>query len=400
MGLEYLKDSQGNHMIAFSGFTYMKEEQHNQSKKYTKWNCVEKHIRCQASLLTFCSKEKLPELVNEHNHPPCARTSKDHIASSESESKACSNPESVLSLNNQKEIVRTNSSENNVNFILKSCTHSECQKQPDTVNKTIKTFPTSFNKELNGMQISDKFSSIHIMLHPCQSSLMCNAFRNKSGKKSQASVMKLQTFHSCGGVGIEWIAHNVNLKTLFPALLTDEHNVDVILASEGQSIKCHKLMLTSSSAYFEKLLNETIVDYCFPIVAFTDWHFWQLKALVEYLYCGKVTINSKKLQDFFSFVETLQIKGLQSWRNQTCQMGQSNTHSGKQNFQRNLAIQNRSDSVMNTIPQQIDSNYSPVECQNRKRNLVEVDDNIKTEGVNTKFARFVLFCARRSDDVV
>lgn len=399
MELEYLRDNQGNFMIKLSGFTYIKQKQYNHSKKCIQWNCVEEHKSCKACLLTYSSKKKPPEFVNAHNHLPHSTSGKDETAFNETEPKSYKNHENISSKSvvNQEEISSIDSSENNFNFIVRSCLHNECQKQPGAASISTKLFPKYFSKELSKLQSNDTFSGIHIISQPCKSSLVSNALQNKSEKKLYPSVLKLQSFHSvsqfsCGALSIEWITHHANLKTLFPALLLDEQNVDVILATEGQSIKCHKLMLIRSSVYFEKLLNEIIEDYCFPIVAFTDWHFWQLKALVEYLYCGKVTVTDKKLEDYFSFIETLQIKGLQSWSNQMCLLNM-NGHSKKQNIEGNLVNQNRLNSKTNTILEQTNDNHTPVKCQKRKRDLIENSSNIKADGVNTKFAKFISFCA-------
>ncbi|VEN43952.1 unnamed protein product [Callosobruchus maculatus] len=53
---------------------------------------------------------------------------------------------------------------------------------------------------------------------------------------------------------VRWNSYQSNLQSAFPKLLTSEHFVDVTLACENEMLKCHKVVLSACSAYFEKLL--------------------------------------------------------------------------------------------------------------------------------------------------
>lgn len=391
MELEYERDAQGNIVMVYNGYTYVKQKRYKLSKKYAKWNCVEKDINCKGSLVTSLSKKSL-ELVSEHNHPSRSRAGVDQTTlSSVANSGTCTKPECIPSSVSQEEICNTDSSADN-NCTLRTYTRSQShQHQPS-------------NKKINKMKISGTLSFTDIIsqeFQPHKSALTCNSLpSNKSGKELNASsVVKLQFLcpqNSSGSQCIEWFKHLQNLKTQFPRLLTDECNVDVILASEGQSIKCHKVILTSRSVYFEKLLNETVANCRFPAVVFTDWRFWQLKALVECLYQGKVTVRDEKLPAFLSLLETLQIKGFQSMTEQT-RLLSKNIHTDKQNLRHNLVRRNTN---KNTVPEQIEINRIPVECQKRKQDVMESEDHIKTEGINPIFAEIILFHNRHYSDPI
>lgn len=378
MVLKYEKDSQGNIVMVYNGYTYVKQKQYKQSKKYTKWICVAKHKNCKGSLLTSLSK-KSPELVSEHNHPSHSRAGEDQTTlSSVANSDTCTEPEYIPSSVSQEEISNIDSSADN-NYTLKTRSQSH-QQQPS-------------NKQINKMK-SDTFPVTAIMsqeFQPHKRALASNSLpSNKSGKELHASAVRLQFLHpqsSSGSECTEWYKYLQNLKTPFPRLLTDEHNVDIILASEGQSIKCHKVVLTSRSVYFEKLLNEIVANCHFPAVVFTDWRFWQMKAVIEYLYQGKVTVRDEKLPAFLSLSETLQIKGFQSPTEQT-RLLSKNTCTDKQNSRHNLVRRNYN---KNTVPEQTEINRIPIERQKRKQDLIESEDYMKTEGINPMFADIILF---------
>lgn len=86
--------------------------------------------------------------------------------------------------------------------------------------------------------------------------------------------------------------------------------MDATLWCEGKTIKCHKMILSACSTYFEKLLTENPNPH--PIIFLKDMRFWEITALVEFMYRGEVSIHQEKLQSLLRAAESLQIKGLGS----------------------------------------------------------------------------------------
>lgn len=84
--------------------------------------------------------------------------------------------------------------------------------------------------------------------------------------------------------------------------------MDVTLACEGHSIKCHKVMLSACSSYFEELLSQNPCQH--PIVLMKDLRFWEVQALVDFMYRGEVNVTQDKLPSLLAAAEALQIKGL------------------------------------------------------------------------------------------
>lgn len=91
---------------------------------------------------------------------------------------------------------------------------------------------------------------------------------------------------------VRWNSYKTNLQTAFPKLLTSEHFVDVTLACEKQYLKCHKIVLSACSVYFEDLLVNNPCQH--PIIFMKDVAFWEMKALVEFMYKGKWFVFLKK----------------------------------------------------------------------------------------------------------
>ncbi|XP_014286743.1 protein bric-a-brac 1 isoform X2 [Halyomorpha halys] len=109
-------------------------------------------------------------------------------------------------------------------------------------------------------------------------------------------------------VCLKWNSYHSNMQATFPSLLNNEQFVDVTLACEGRSIKCHKVMLSACSSYFEELLSQNPCQH--PIVFMRDLKFWEVQALVEFMYSGEVNVAQEKLPSLLAAAEALQIKGL------------------------------------------------------------------------------------------
>ncbi|XP_023711156.1 protein bric-a-brac 2 isoform X8 [Cryptotermes secundus] len=118
---------------------------------------------------------------------------------------------------------------------------------------------------------------------------------------------------------VKWNSYSSNLQNVFPRLLTSEHFVDITLACEGQMIKCHKVVLSACSTYFENLLVHNPCQH--PIIFMKDMKHWEVQALVDFMYKGEVNVSQEELNSLLVAAEALQIRGL-------CGSDQSST--GKQ----------------------------------------------------------------------
>ncbi|GLH11875.1 Uncharacterized protein GBIM_16598 [Gryllus bimaculatus] len=96
---------------------------------------------------------------------------------------------------------------------------------------------------------------------------------------------------------LSWDEHHKTLIGVFEKLLENSTLVDCTIAAEGQYLKAHKMLFTQE--------NEKN-----PIVVLKDVKFQDLKALIDFIYRGRVQIPGERLGDFTSAAECLQIKGL------------------------------------------------------------------------------------------
>ncbi|KAJ8956279.1 hypothetical protein NQ318_015015 [Aromia moschata] len=111
---------------------------------------------------------------------------------------------------------------------------------------------------------------------------------------------------------VRWNSYQSNLQNAFPKLLTSEHFVDVTLACENEMLKCHKVVLSACSTYFEKLLLDNPCQH--PIIFMKDMsvgsRFSEMQSLVDFMYKGEVNVTQDDLPSLLKSAEALQIRGL------------------------------------------------------------------------------------------
>ncbi|KAK3928818.1 Protein bric-a-brac 2 [Frankliniella fusca] len=107
---------------------------------------------------------------------------------------------------------------------------------------------------------------------------------------------------------VRWNSYQTNLQDVFPKLLNSEHFVDVTLACEAQMIKCHKVVLSACSTYFEELLVKNPCQH--PIIFMKDMKHWEVQALVDFMYKGEVNVTQEEISTLLKAAEALQIRGL------------------------------------------------------------------------------------------
>ena len=107
---------------------------------------------------------------------------------------------------------------------------------------------------------------------------------------------------------LRWNNHQHNLLTVFDNLLQNESFVDVTLAVEGLVLKAHKMVLSACSPYFETLFVNNPDRH--PIMFLKDVKYSEMKALLDFMYKGEVSVNQENLSSLLRTAESLKIKGL------------------------------------------------------------------------------------------
>lgn len=137
--------------------------------------------------------------------------------------------------------------------------------------------------------------------------------RNRRGKKRMSSKMA-STSSSSSSAGssphlcLRWNNYQSNLTSVFDQLLQNETFVDVTLAADGHAIKAHRMVLSACSPYFQHLFFDNPCQH--PIVILKDTRWPELKAIVEYMYRGEISVAQEELTSLLRVAETLKIRGL------------------------------------------------------------------------------------------
>ena len=103
---------------------------------------------------------------------------------------------------------------------------------------------------------------------------------------------------------LRWNNHRNNLLTVFDQLLQTEAFCDVTLACDNNSIKCHKMILSACSSYFQQLFMENTCEH--PIVFLKDIKYEEIRTILDYMYKGEVNVAQEELPGNFQY--TFQIK--------------------------------------------------------------------------------------------
>ena len=110
---------------------------------------------------------------------------------------------------------------------------------------------------------------------------------------------------------LKWNDFQKNITQSFEILKSDTDFTDVTLACEdGQQIEAHKVILASSSPFFQKLLKKN--KHPHPLIFMRGVKKEELAAILDFLYCGEANIYQENLDAFLSIAGDLQLKGLTS----------------------------------------------------------------------------------------
>ena len=98
------------------------------------------------------------------------------------------------------------------------------------------------------------------------------------------------------------------MQTSFGELRDDNDFTDVTLACEDQSFKAHKVILSASSPFFNRLLKAH--QHPQPLVYMRGVKANDLMAMVDFIYLGEANILQEQLGRFLALAEELELKGI------------------------------------------------------------------------------------------
>ena len=108
---------------------------------------------------------------------------------------------------------------------------------------------------------------------------------------------------------LTWNDFQENVNTAFGNLRGNNDFSDVTLACEdGQQFEAHKVILVSSSPFFQNLLKRN--KHTHPLIYMRGIKSEDLGAIIDFLYCGEANICQENLDSFIAIAEELKLKGL------------------------------------------------------------------------------------------
>ena len=108
---------------------------------------------------------------------------------------------------------------------------------------------------------------------------------------------------------LKWNDFQENIKTSFVELRGDKDFADVTLACEDGELEGHKVVLSSCSPFFKRVLKRTSKHH-HPLLYMRGLKASQLKTVVDFIYHGEVNILQEDLEGFLQLAEELELKGL------------------------------------------------------------------------------------------
>ena len=108
---------------------------------------------------------------------------------------------------------------------------------------------------------------------------------------------------------LKWNNFQENIRISFAELRDDNDLSDATLACEDKELEAHKVVLSSCSPFFKRLLKSTS-KHQHPIIYMRGLKADQLKAVVNFIYYGEVNIVQEKLEAFLELANELELKGL------------------------------------------------------------------------------------------
>ena len=134
---------------------------------------------------------------------------------------------------------------------------------------------------------------------------------------------------------INWDEFAINACETIRKLHTDTHFTDVtFVCDDGEQIPAHKIILSSCSKVFSNILTKAVHKN--TLMYFNGISHRTLLQIVDFIYLGKVEIESDDLDKFLQWGRNLKIDGLSTFESTEVINGQKNEDETKQMMDKNL----------------------------------------------------------------
>jgi len=96
----------------------------------------------------------------------------------------------------------------------------------------------------------------------------------------------------------------------FQSLRESQQLVDVTLSVDGQQFVCHRALLASASEYFRCLFTTSLAEQNQSVITISGVDATSMKLVLDYVYTGRVELNSDTVQNLLSAANLFQLRGL------------------------------------------------------------------------------------------
>ena len=108
---------------------------------------------------------------------------------------------------------------------------------------------------------------------------------------------------------LQWNDFKDNVNSVFEKLRGDREFTDVTLVCEdGQQMETHKVVLASSSPFFEKILQKS--KHPHPLIYLRGFQSKDFASILDFLYFGQANIYQENLDSFLAIADEIKLNGL------------------------------------------------------------------------------------------
>ena len=108
---------------------------------------------------------------------------------------------------------------------------------------------------------------------------------------------------------LQWNDFKENVNSAFGKLRDDKELADVTLVCEdGQQMGAHKVILVSSSPFFEKILQKS--KHPHPLIYLKGFQSKYFSSILDFVYFGEANVYQEDLDPFLDIAEEIKLKGL------------------------------------------------------------------------------------------
>merc|ERR1712016_358844 len=108
---------------------------------------------------------------------------------------------------------------------------------------------------------------------------------------------------------LQWNDFNENVNSAFGKLRDDKEFTDVTLVCDhGQEMEAHKVILASSSPFFERILQKS--KHPHPLIYLRGFQSKDFESILDFLYFGEANVHQEDLDSFLAIAEEIELKGL------------------------------------------------------------------------------------------